>query len=373
MRPDEHFECFSNDINHHNPPVPNTTHMPTLPTPIDVNTVLAWLGSWVFDIGDGLGSWVLRDGNAWQVRVCRPPATRSGAALVNFKRFVADPNTPILWHVRARDCGRTLVFLSADESVLGRCSTVGQGPNETAHVTIIDNRITAPRVCQLISAIASCGSKPPRLVDLSRAIQSVVSVWPSAPQAEAPNLAVMAVGAPGPVSVPTQGSVSVAGGRILVRMETPDTIARIMQFQRERDMFDDSVFSPLVRACLEGGGIGKAAYVILVSQHGECDVAWQEWVHDDVSRSFTAASGAMVAQVFFGIYTIYACMQMDASEVLQNVPTLEDILLESTMRADYVNAVGVIRRFALEDRCVRRAKEIAWRPSGTLVANMMTE
>ena len=331
------------------------------------------------DVNDGFGSRILCEDGSWRMHI--KTSCQDTTLVVHFQRFNSVPNAALLWHSQ-ETLGQVCMYLSTDESVSGRCSVVGErfGGRASQHITLVDARMTTVRVCQLVESISDATERQSNADgvtkhvanDLRRyALDGVLVRWPALPQARVPDVRVMSQSAPGPVRIISETCVSVAGGRIQIQLIDRDLMYRILQFDQDVG-FDSSPYSPMVRACM--AGLEDAVEVILVSQHGEPDMASQSWNHGGTERTFYAVSGVQMAHVFMELYPMHIpCRHYYFLEAFNNIPDQDIIVTSQLAKARYDVAVNTIRRFAQGNAFVRRVKEIAWRPDGRLAAKKMSE
>jgi hypothetical protein len=157
-----------------------------------------------------------------------------------------------------------VVFASTDESVMGRCASVVGYSDNWKLVSIVDSRITGPRLCLLVEAIVNALANaqqgedaPAKKALIWQAVQERVESWPDHPTASPPDLRVLSEGAPFPVVVAEDGqSVSVEGGQTIVQIVSADFTRRAFGLDIDtRYMSGDEVGSGLLGGTLSAAGM----------------------------------------------------------------------------------------------------------------------
>jgi hypothetical protein len=377
--------------------------MNTLPTLIDTDRVRAY----VLHAGQNLdGNTITVQGRirgSWDASFVNLLGSR--LVSVRSRRFLADHRTSVSWHANCRgatnyDHTRTTMvnvylFVSPDESVMGRCFTVqgSSGPitladdNDVSRVsvyaTLVDSRLTTDRLADIVLEALGTGSGRAKFNDVEsvraqihQAIANVVHAWPSDIPPRAPDLYAMVkeIG-PHPVARIGDGAVSIAGGTMVIAHVDPRVARRCILEDSARRTIDmtASTTTTMSRACESVvAGIGvPPKQILLVAQQAGSEYMCAEEATGSVSRLI--ASGVPMAQIATIAHAIYedAFGELGEPELLLALIDDDSMTRLEQIRCERTEAFATMVRILGQDKIIKRIKERVWRPGGMLVDRMI--
>jgi hypothetical protein len=332
----------------------------------------------------------------WKLKPKRPIATP--IVWLHFMEQCARPALVVLSQVgafrdslRSRDVPEAVIFATGDERMMGRCASTVNGDG-FVFVTIADARVTAMRLAKAVLQVSlalaeSAGGTGTRKKQaVWAAVRRMIDSWPDAPAAMAPDLQLLAVNAPKPVTVAEdQKMVSVSGGSTILCLASEEEARRAL----ELGVWDDSeeedgrypghiswdlsekeqqVLGPYIPT--EAGG---ATTVFVVCPNGANKGVLRRWdrrwttkrgVERKVECLLFVAAGVIVPSLLAGLHSI----KDGQSDVL--LSTVCDATEEALGMEERAQAFHRLREKGVRNLLVKHVKQIAWRPEGNLVRAM---
>jgi hypothetical protein len=330
---------------------------------------------------------VMKGGSSWDC--CNDAETVS----IRFNR-VSGPNDPFDWHasVPAHDYNMLYIFATTDEFVLGRtCSTRMCG--STAHITVVDSRLTSTRLSILINEASGTAAKFDRFLThffdegrrryvhvkglYSSVCQSAIASFPASPPL-LPDLRKLAAAVPGPIRVSHNGQcATVDGDRVRIWVVSDEVIARIKLHSRTTphgygvegvdDFAEDSLANHELSAYIidaQRNLCGKERYVVVSSQNGPSWAALQNYGETGkVHYTLWVVSGA-ITHTLFHVWSSLRTVNASTVMLMSVSKTIDGEVFsdEKKRRRRYKRGSEILRRYCVVDNFVDRALDASWGP-----------